>query len=94
MAKQKKIARLTSPRATTGRGRIAKTTNPDQNSPTPTEGKVEQERITEAARAMGAGGGGGKRRGDRRDMSRLYTNNTKHSARGNTPRADVKTRRR
>jgi hypothetical protein len=93
MAKQKKIARLTSPRAATGRGRTAKTTNPDQTTPTPTEGKVEQERITEANRAMGAGGGG-KRRGDRRDTSRLYTNNTKHAARGNNPRADVKTRRR
>ena len=93
MAKQAKIARLTSPRATTGRGRTAKTTNPDQLSPTPTEGKVEQESRTEAARAMGAGGGG-KRRGDRRDMSPTYTNNTKHSARGNNPRADVKTRRR
>ena len=38
--------------------------------------------------------GGTKHRGDRRDTSRLYTNNSKHSARGNNPRADVKTRAR
>ncbi len=38
--------------------------------------------------------GGTKHRGDRRDTSRLYTNNAKHSARGNNPRADVKTRKR
>ena len=38
--------------------------------------------------------GGTKHRGDRRDMSRLYTNNAKHSARGNNPRPDVKTRAR
>ena len=38
--------------------------------------------------------GGTKHRGDRRDTSRLYTNNAKHSARGNNPRPDVKTRAR
>jgi hypothetical protein len=94
MAKQKKIARLTSPPTAHARGRTAKTNHPDTSTPVPTEGRVAQERITEAARPMGAGGGGSKRRGDRRDTSRLYTNNTKHSARGNTPRADVKTRKR
>jgi hypothetical protein len=93
MAKQAKVARLTSPRSGHGRGRTAKTTRPDANSPEPTEGKVEQERITEANRAMGAGGGG-KRRGDRRDMSPTYTGNARHAARGNNPRKDVKTRKR
>lgn len=93
MAKQKKIARLTSPLTAHARGRTTKTTRPDSSTPNPTEGKVEQERMTEANRAMGAGGGG-KRRGDRRDTSRLYTNNAKHAARGNNPRADVKTRKR
>jgi len=38
--------------------------------------------------------GGTVHRGDRRDMSRLYTNNAKHAARGNNPRPDVKTRAR
>jgi hypothetical protein len=38
--------------------------------------------------------GGTVHRGDRRDTSRLYTNNTKHAARGNNPRPDVKTRAR
>jgi hypothetical protein len=93
MAKQAKVARLTSPPSQHARGRTAKTSHPDTSTPTPVEGKVEQERMTEANRPMGAGGGG-KRRGDRRDMSPTYTNNAKHSARGNNPRADVKTRRR
>ena len=46
----------------------------------------------EANRPVNAGGT--KHRGDRRDTSRLYTNNTKHPARGNNPRPDVKTRAR
>ena len=36
----------------------------------------------------------GDHRGDRRDMSPTYTGNAKHKARGNTPRKDVKTRKR
>jgi len=36
----------------------------------------------------------GGHRGDRRDMSPTYTGNAKHAARGNTPRKDVKTRKR
>lgn len=39
-------------------------------------------------------GGGGKHRGDRRDMSKLYTNNQKHPARGSDARPDVSTRKR
>ena len=93
MAKQAKIARLTSRPGAKARGRTTKTTSPDANSPEATEGKVTQERITEANRAMG-GGGGGKRRGDRRDMSPTYTGNAKHAARGNDPRKDVETRKR
>ena len=93
MAKQAKVARLTSPPTKHARGRTSKTTHPDLSTPNPTEGKVEQERITEANRAMGAVGGG-KRRGDRRDMSPTYTGNAKHAARGNNPRKDVKTRKR
>jgi hypothetical protein len=93
MAKQAKVARLTSPPTTQARGRTSKTTHPDLSTAEPTEGKVEQERITEANRPMGAGGGG-KRRGDRRDMSPTYTGNARHAARGNNPRKDVKTRKR
>ena len=47
------------------RGRTAQTTNPDQNVPNPTEGNVLQERLTEASRPIGPGGG--KKRGDRQD---------------------------
>ena len=90
MSKRAKIQRLTSPPGAKARGRTAKTTAPD--GPNPTEGHTSQERITEANRPISSGGG--KLRGDRRDTSRLYTNNTKHSARGNNPRADVKTRKR
>ncbi len=75
------------------RGRTAKTTKPDPNAgPTPTEGKVLQERLTEANRPIGPGGG--KKRGDRRDTSKYYTGSEKHAARGNNERRDVKTRKR
>lgn len=37
---------------------------------------------------------GVKHRGDRRDTSKTYTGNTRHPARGNTPRIDTKTRAR
>ena len=75
------------------RGRTARTTSPDPNAgPTPTEGKVLQERLTEANRPVGPGGG--KKRGDRRDTSAFYTGNERHASRGNTPRRDVSTRKR
>ena len=47
---------------------------------------------TEANRPVNSGGT--VHRGDRRDTSRLYTNNAKHPSRGNDPRPDVKTRAR
>jgi hypothetical protein len=59
----------------------------------PTKPNVPQVMRREATRPINAGGGG-KHRGDRRDTSRTYTTTQKHSARGNTPRADVKTRKR
>lgn len=90
MSKRAKIERLTSPPGAKARGRTAKTTAPD--GPNPTEGHVQQELKTETNRPVSSGGG--KLRGDRRDMSRLYTNNTKHASRGNDPRPDVKTRKR
>jgi hypothetical protein len=47
------------------RGRTAQTNNPDGNVPKPTEGNVLRERLTEASRPVGPGGG--KKRGDRQD---------------------------
>ena len=61
-------------------------------SPTPTRPDVPQRLRAEANRPIQPGGT--KHRGDRRDTSKLYTNNAKHSARGNNPRPDVKTRAR
>ena len=48
------------------RGRTAQTNNPDANAgPEAREGNVLQERLTEASRPIGPGGG--KKRGDRQD---------------------------
>jgi len=77
------------------RGRTARTVVGQPGAdrgPVPTKPNVPQEVLREASRPQTPGGG--RHRGDRRDTSRLYTNNTKHKARGNTPRADVKTRKR
>lgn len=91
MAKRRTVQRLETP--PNARGRTAKTTKPDPNAgPTPGEGKVLRERLTEANRPIGPGGG--KKRGDRRDTSAYYTGNDKHAARGNSARRDVKTRKR
>jgi len=38
--------------------------------------------------------GGGKHRGDRRDMSKTYSGTSRHASRGSDPRPDVKTRKR
>jgi len=65
---------------------------PDKMGLNPTKPNVPEEMRTETNRPVTAGGG--KHRGDRRDMSKTYTGNTKHRARGNTPRTDVKTRKR
>jgi hypothetical protein len=88
MSKQAKISRLETP-PPKARGRTAQT-HPDDVRPT--KGAVQNEKRTEANRPIG--NGGGKNRGDRRDTSPLYTGNARHAARGNNPRADVKTRRR
>lgn len=56
-----------------------------------TQPNTPQERRTEASRPQGAGGG--KLRGDRRDMHKTYTGNAKHSARGKTGRPNVATRK-
>ena len=38
--------------------------------------------------------GGGKHRGDRRDMSKTYSGTSRHASRGANQRPDVKTRKR
>ena len=60
--------------------------------PSPTRPNTPSSMRSEASRPVKPGGT--KHRGDRRDTSKLYTNNAKHSARGNNPRPDVKTRAR
>ena len=60
--------------------------------PTPTRPNPPITVRAEASRPQSPGGG--KHRGDRRDTSKLYTNNAKHPARGNNARPDVKTRAR
>ncbi len=90
MSKQNKIARMQTPPTAKARGRTAKTIefDPDVTN----RGALKLEKRTNTNRPTGSGGG--KNRGDRRDMSPTYTGSARHSARGNTPRVDVKTRKR
>ena len=74
------------------RGRTTITETGGHLGPRKTNPATPQEMRREATRPVSAGAG--KHRGDRRDMSKLYTNNAKHSARGNNPRPDVSTRKR
>jgi len=67
------------------------TRGPDKSNPRRTKPNVPETLRAEANRPVSAGV---KHRGDRRDMSPTYTGNAKHAARGNNPRADVKTRAR
>ena len=60
----------------------------------PTKPDVPISRRTQSARPITANGNMGKHRGDRRDMSKTYTNNAVHRSRGSDPRPDVKTRKR
>jgi hypothetical protein len=93
MSKQNKIARLQTPPTAKARGRAAKTIAYDPEITQ--KGALDLEKRTETSRPTGKSSRrGGKNRGDRRDMSPTYTGNAKHAARGNTPRADVKTRKR
>ena len=72
-----------------GRTSITKLQNPS-----PTYPMVPEVQKTEVNRGITANGNMNKHRGDRCDMSKTYTGNAKHAARGNTPRRDVKTRAR
>ena len=93
MSKRNKIARLQPPPTPHARGRTAKTIEWDPEITS--KGALDLEKRTEVNRPTGKKSArGGKNRGDRRDMSKTYTGNVKHAARGNTPRVDVKTRKR
>ena len=74
------------------RGRTAIPTPSKLINPTPTHPNVKQVQMTEVNRGQSPGGGN-KHRGDRRDMNKAYTSNERHSARGNTPRKNVATRK-
>lgn len=74
------------------RGRTNITGTGGDVGPRATSPMTPQEVRREATRPIGPGGG--KHRGDRRDMNKVYTNNAKHPARGNNPRPDVSTRKR
>jgi len=90
MAKAKKIRRLSAGPGSKARGRTAKTHEFDPEIGN--RGAIQLEKRIDTDRPIG--NGGGKNRGDRRDMSRTYSGNEKHAARGNTPRVDVRTRKR
>lgn len=80
-------------RKTKGRTSISGASMPgDDMGPQASKPNVPQVVRREVDRPVGTGGG--KHRGDRRDMNRLYTNNQRHSSRGNNPRPDVSTRKR
>jgi hypothetical protein len=90
-----KSSRSTNPKKTgkKKRGRTAQTRKTTGDSALiGNKAAVKLEKRTEVTRPIGTGGG--KNRGDRRDMSPTYTGSARHAARGNTPRRDVKTRKR
>lgn len=77
---------------TTVSGRVGVTDMAKGNKgPRATKPNVPEMVRAEANRPVSSGA---KHRGDRRDTSKTYTGNARHSARGNTPRVDVKTRAR
>ena len=74
------------------RGRTSISGTGGDVGPRKTNPMTPQEVRSDATRPVSAGAG--KKRGDRRDMNKLYTNNAKHPARGNNARPDVSTRKR
>jgi hypothetical protein len=76
-------------RKLTGRASIGK--NLDPSIPSPTSPARQK---TQSNRGATADSDKNKHRGDRRDMSKYYTGNENHAARGNNPRKDVSTRAR
>ena len=95
MSKKAKTARMKSaaPASPKARGRTARTIEYDPE--VTGRGAMKLTKRTETTRSTGKSSTrGGSNRGDRRDMSPTYSGTTKHAARGNTPRRDVKTRAR
>ena len=92
MAKANKMRRLQSAPTPHACGRTARTLPDGDAAEMTSHGALNLEKRIDTTRSTSSGGG--KNRGDRRDTSRLYTNNQRHSARGNNPRPDVKTRKR
>ncbi len=74
--------------ASKARGRTSITKSPSAADKSMSHRYTPNERKTQQNRGQDTG------RGDRRDMSKTYSGNAKHAARGNTPRKDVKTRAR
>lgn len=68
------------------RGRTSITKSAKLKSPDRSDPKVEQVRMAGVNRGQSPGGGG-LHRGDRRDMNKAYSGNTRH-ARGRTGRAN------
>ena len=73
-----------------GRTSVTKSMKADATKEMKSHRYTPVERKTQVSR----GNDSGTHRADRRDMSPTYTGNAKHAARGNTPRKDVKTRKR
>jgi hypothetical protein len=72
-------------------GSVAGSFNQGKMGPRATKPNVAEVMRAETTRPQTAGV---KHRGDRRDMSKAYTGNTRHPSRGSNPRVDVKTRAR
>lgn len=66
------------------------------SAPSPKGPRASKSDVSEALRADATRpiSSGVSHRGDRRDTSKTYTGNARHSSRGNNPRVDVKTRKR
>ena len=80
-----------SDRKTRGRTSISGNGRAGVTGPQPTKPNVPEVLRAEVNRSQTAGV---THRGDRRDMSKAYTGNTRHPSRGSNPRVDVKTRAR
>jgi hypothetical protein len=78
----------------TNRKQRGRTSITHEDAFSPTHPSTPLEKMTEVNRPVTASGNGNKHRGDRRDTSKYYSGNSSHRARGNTPRRDVKTRKR
>ena len=78
---------------TRGRSSITGTKDADGGlAGKPTHPDTHNQQLNDVSRGQSPGGGG-KHRGDRRDMHKTYTGNARQSARGGTGRKNVNTRK-